>query len=108
MTSRRGFLKLFGAASVATVAGVAVLDPDALLWRPGAKLISIPAPRGFVYLDGFYFVASGKSMLAFTELHDPLTWGPTLELWPRPKPGETIVVSGVPAYYAIQPWGPRS
>lgn len=42
---RRAFLKLFGAASVATVAGVAVLDPDALLWRLGAKLISVPCPR---------------------------------------------------------------
>jgi hypothetical protein len=44
MTSRCGFLKLFG-ATVATATGVMVLDPEAALWRPGAKLISIPAPR---------------------------------------------------------------
>jgi hypothetical protein len=39
MTGRRGFLgALFGAASAA------VLDPERLLWVPGAKTISIPAP----------------------------------------------------------------
>lgn len=35
--TRRGFLAAFAAA--------AVLDPEKLLWRPGEKLISIPAPR---------------------------------------------------------------
>lgn len=35
--NRRGFLGLLGAA----VTG-AVLDPEKLLWRPGAKVISIP------------------------------------------------------------------
>ena len=35
---RRGFLSFLGAA----VAG-ATLDPERLLWKPGAKLISIPA-----------------------------------------------------------------
>src|SRR6266478_5393555 len=35
--NRRGFLGLLAA-------GLA-LDPERLLWRPGAKLISIPAPR---------------------------------------------------------------
>lgn len=39
MTSRRGFLGLLGAG----VAGM-VLDPERLLWVPGAKTISIPAP----------------------------------------------------------------
>lgn len=38
--NRRGFLStLIGSA------GAMVLDPEKLLWRPGAKLISIPAPR---------------------------------------------------------------
>ena len=40
--SRRGFLSAFGAT--------AVLDPERLLWRPGAKHISIPKPT-WVGLD---------------------------------------------------------
>lgn len=36
--SRRGFL--------GALLGAAVLDPERLLWVPGAKLISVPAPRG--------------------------------------------------------------
>jgi hypothetical protein len=40
--NRRGFLGL-----LAGVAATAVLDPDRLLWVPGAKTISIPAPRVF-------------------------------------------------------------
>lgn len=38
--NRRGF---FG--SLAAIAATAVLDPERLLWVPGKKLISIPAPR---------------------------------------------------------------
>ncbi len=34
--TRRGFLSLFAAAAI---------DPERLLWVPGKKLISIPAPR---------------------------------------------------------------
>lgn len=37
--SRRGFLGL-----LAGIAAGAVLDPERLLWIPGAKTISIPAP----------------------------------------------------------------
>ena len=40
MTSRRGFL----GALAGLVSGV-VLDPELLLWKPGAKTISIPAPK---------------------------------------------------------------
>jgi hypothetical protein len=40
MTHRRGFLGLLGA-----FAATAVCDPERLLWTPGRKLISIPAPR---------------------------------------------------------------
>lgn len=39
MTRRKLFRTLAG-----SVAGMA-LDPERLLWRPGAKLISIPKPR---------------------------------------------------------------
>ena len=40
MTSRRGFLSFIGAALAS-----ATLDPERLLWVPGAKTISIPEPR---------------------------------------------------------------
>lgn len=36
---RRGFI-----SALLGTAGAMVLDPDRLLWRPGAKRISIPAP----------------------------------------------------------------
>lgn len=40
MTSRRGFLSFLGAAVAS-----ATLDPERLLWVPGSKVYSIPAPR---------------------------------------------------------------
>lgn len=40
MPSRRGFLGFFGAAVAS-----ATLDPERLLWVPGAKVYSIPVPR---------------------------------------------------------------
>ena len=40
MISRRGFLSLLPAG----VAGL-TLDPERLLWRPGAKTIFLPSPR---------------------------------------------------------------
>jgi hypothetical protein len=39
MTSRRGFL-----AAVSAAVGAFALDPEFALWKPGAKLISIPSP----------------------------------------------------------------
>lgn len=50
---RRGFLGLLGSA----LAG-ATLDPERLLWRPGAKLISVPRivtplPATFLTMDDF-------------------------------------------------------
>jgi hypothetical protein len=38
--SRRGFLAVLGAAAGAA----AVVDPERALWRPGARLISVPRP----------------------------------------------------------------
>ena len=40
--ARRGFLGLLAGA---------VLDPERLLWTPGKKLISIPAPRKIVWVN---------------------------------------------------------
>jgi hypothetical protein len=46
--NRRGFLSFLGAA----VAG-ATLDPERLLWKPGAKTISIPSPLLSFSMDEF-------------------------------------------------------
>lgn len=58
--NRRGFLSALAAA----VAGPMVIDPERILWRPGAKLISIPAnfrttfdlddPNLYLALDEFH------------------------------------------------------
>jgi hypothetical protein len=48
---RRNFLSLFG-VTAATIAA----DPEALLWVPGKKLISVPsviAPTDYMTLDEF-------------------------------------------------------
>ena len=56
MTSRRGFLKLFG-ATVATAAGVMVLDPEAALWRPGEiRVITKADPRDVAVLVRLEFL----------------------------------------------------
>lgn len=40
--NRRGFLGLLAGAIAAPIVGAAVVDPERLVWRNGAKLISIP------------------------------------------------------------------
>jgi hypothetical protein len=126
MTSRRGFLRLFGVASVATVAGVAVLDPDALLWRPGARLISIPAPRVLPFLaigdivtfgvwpERYVVTEEAQSMNEIADARFKLvpSYVPGLDSrrdtglyrtrdnqWPQTHSR---------GRHAIQPWGPRS
>lgn len=91
---RRGFLKLFG-ATVATAAGVMVLDPEAALWRPGAKLISIPpAPRTTLGCAPYGQTILVRSAVRFIAL-DGLVYTP-----------ESLLEDyGV---QLIQPWGPRS
>lgn len=49
--NRRGF---FGA--LAAIAAAATLDPERLLWVPGKKLISIPAPAPPLVLAGGYWL----------------------------------------------------
>lgn len=50
--NRRGFLSFLGAA----VAGaILVLDPERLLWKPGAKFISIPSPALALSLEEFQY-----------------------------------------------------
>jgi len=44
--NRRNFLSILG-----TVAATAALDPERLLWVPGAKMISVPADRKIALLE---------------------------------------------------------
>lgn len=53
--NRRGFLSLFGA-----VAAAAALDPERLLWVPGAKVISIPKPRVITFEPGDIITITGR------------------------------------------------
>ena len=54
--NRRSFLS--------ALAGAMVLDPERAIWRPGAKLISIPKPREFDML-----AAQLRRQQAFQQLH---------------------------------------
>jgi hypothetical protein len=45
MINRRGFLGLLGGGATALA-----LDPERLLWVPGAKTISIPRPPDLITL----------------------------------------------------------
>jgi hypothetical protein len=53
--NRRGFLSMLAGAT---------LDPERLLWRPGAKLISIPEPTSAAYPDFFRYT----DWVVYTEL----------------------------------------
>jgi len=56
--NRRGFL-----SGLAAIAAGATLDPERLLWRPGAKLISIPAPPRVLLNVGDVFTIEGRYMV---------------------------------------------
>lgn len=90
--NRRGFLRFLGAASAIA------LDPERALWVPGAKLISIPAPRvlhASMTLD-LHFHADAFVLEWITRdefkrryaVEPPLPAEPTgkLELWARVRP----------------------
>lgn len=49
--SRRGFI-----SALSAFAAAAVLDPELLIWKPGAKTIFIPAPK--VIIDPYNFEVS--------------------------------------------------
>lgn len=62
---RRGFLSVLLAAAVAP-------DPERLLWTPGKKLISIPAPMvpaGFDDFEWYYLDSAVLQMATLTEAH---------------------------------------
>ncbi len=59
--NRRAFLAaLVGAAAAAA-------DPERLLWVPGRKLISIPAPRFLVFHTGAFCLTFGPSLISQTQ-----------------------------------------
>jgi hypothetical protein len=79
---RRGFLgALFGAA---------VLDPERLLWVPGQKMISIPAPRMVTPDDALKAVNDLISLWA----GEPLTFHPSAFLlqWPPLRPARIRII----------------
>lgn len=67
--SRRGFLGLLG-----TALATAVLDPELLVWRPGARTIFLPTPArviaGAALRPGDVFVVAGRHAI------NPRTWAP--------------------------------
>jgi hypothetical protein len=82
-------------ALFASLAAAFVLDPERLLWKPGAKLISVPAnapspalwgcpsPFSPVTVQGvFFWTAKG---------------GPVIQIWPEPRPGDRFTIASINA-----------
>ncbi|MCR4375869.1 MAG: twin-arginine translocation signal domain-containing protein [Acidobacteria bacterium] len=98
--SRRGFLRLFGAAAV----GMA-LDPDLALWVPGQKTIFLPSETVFkgnqfltIQMITGEALAMMKGQLALLDgLHRQ--WG----AWPEEESGYAISLK-TPTRYDI--WNP--
>lgn len=63
--NRRGFL--------GALAGALTLDPERLIWTPGAKLISIPRPRRGIELISFGEYVR-RNMAALRELEKSLVF----------------------------------
>lgn len=80
---RRGFLGLLGG-----LAAGAVLDPERLLWVPGAKLISIPAPKDALTLlrEMEMRIAAGMGVRYPDYLLRKAAYGVSQAEWMRPKP----------------------
>lgn len=85
--NRRGFFgALFGAAAAA-----ATLDPEKLLWVPGAKLISIPAPVGTIRTID-WITKEALRILANNIDKQAAMWAQNNNFNERFKVGETIYV----------------
>jgi hypothetical protein len=85
MTSRRGFLGL-----LATVAAGATLDPERLLWVPGAKLISVPAPArsmADMLREIEEYVAENMNVPWAAYVARKAAFGVSEEMWLRRKMG---------------------
>lgn len=65
MIGRRGF--------IGALLGAAVLDPERLLWVPGKKMISIPAPTSTIYPVFVYYVENGYFLGSSTPPHKWIT-----------------------------------
>ena len=64
--SRRGFLSFLGGA-----AAIAAVDPEKLLWTPGKRTISIPAPiRAQYLLSATFDFAAGDEYLSLSDFED--------------------------------------
>lgn len=77
--SRRAFFGL-----LATVAARATLDPERLLWVPGAKLISIPAPTrdmAAILREMEKIIAAGMGITLLSYLNRKAAFGISDEDW---------------------------
>lgn len=81
--NRRGFLAFAAALLVAP-------DPDQLLWRPGARLISIPAPRALAPWYAEYVRMDYE----------------VLSHWPERGPGNGVRVGDTLLVRRPTPWSP--
>jgi hypothetical protein len=79
-------------ALLATLAAAFVLDPERLLWKPGAKLISVPAPPflelgDIVMFQGiqgrFIVTQEARSRLTLGDARFNMLAGPSNEAWRR-------------------------
>lgn len=80
-------------ALLASLAATFVLDPERLLWKPGAKLISVPAhariavdadPYAFPFPQGLGCFVRGSFVPAPTQVFWLSEMG-LVELWPLPR-----------------------
>lgn len=82
--NRRGFLSLLGG-----LASGAVLDPERLLWVPGARLISVPKPTADVsstLREMEMRIAAGMGVKYEAYLRRKEAFHVSEAEWLRPKP----------------------
>lgn len=92
MRSRRGFLSFLGAAVAS-----ATLDPERLLWVPGAKVYSIPAVRVATNAEAI----AAQMAIIRPQLKD--LWLSSSVLWKRIAKHEMMPVSQRPHRIPLQP-----
>jgi hypothetical protein len=84
--NRRGFLKRLAASSTA-VAGAFAIDPERLLWVPGAKTIFLPAEKPLI--TGAAEVAKAYQDIRQRPIEDVLQEAGTHRFWMHKWTGET-------------------
>lgn len=75
MLDRRSFLQSF-----ATAVGVAAIDPEKLLWKPGEKIIFIPPSPKLINVDLELFRVGDVITIEGIYAYNPITHTPTTHL----------------------------